>query len=104
MDKLWVDLKNDSERAEFLRSGRAWQTGIISMAIQDDVADAFEFRAARQKAAESPENSPASPAQHTELAIAARGVVQAFDLGYGKEPFELTIKRLREALQQQAGR
>ena len=35
------------------------------------------------------------------LEIAARGVVQAFDLNYGKEPFELTIKRLREALQLQ---
>ena len=35
------------------------------------------------------------------LEIAARGVIQAFDLNYGKEPFELTIKRLREALQLQ---
>ena len=35
------------------------------------------------------------------LEIAARSVIQAFDLNYGKEPFELTIKRLREVLQLQ---
>ena len=43
-NKLWADLKTDEERVEFLRSGRAWETGIISAAIVDDVAAAFEFR------------------------------------------------------------
>lgn len=43
--KLWCDLKNDKERVEFLRSGRAWETGIIAKAIVNEVADAFEYRA-----------------------------------------------------------
>ncbi len=43
--KLWSDLKTDKERVEFLRSGRAWETGIIAKAIEKEVADAFEFRA-----------------------------------------------------------
>lgn len=41
---LWCDLKTDKERAEFIRSGRAVATGIMTQIIADDVADAFEFR------------------------------------------------------------
>lgn len=44
-NKLWCDLKDDFERVEFLRSGRAWETGIIAKALQGEVADAFEYRA-----------------------------------------------------------
>lgn len=44
-DKLWCDLKTDQERADFIRSGRALETGIIAQAIVEDVATAFEFRA-----------------------------------------------------------
>lgn len=43
--KLWCDLKTDQEKAEFLRSGRAWDTGIIAEAIVEEVAEAFQFRA-----------------------------------------------------------
>lgn len=41
-NKLWCDLKTDKERVEFLRSGRAHETGIIAKAIVEDVAQAFE--------------------------------------------------------------
>ncbi len=41
-NKLWCDLKTDEERVEFLRSGRAWETGIIAKSIVEDVARAFE--------------------------------------------------------------
>lgn len=44
-NKLWCDLKTDQERAEFFRSGRAWETGIIAESIANEVAEAFEFRA-----------------------------------------------------------
>lgn len=43
--KLWSDLRNDTERVEFLLSGRAHETGIIAPAIVDDVAEAFAYRA-----------------------------------------------------------
>jgi len=43
-DKLWCDMQTDSERVEFLRSGRAWETGIIAQAIVEEVADVFAFR------------------------------------------------------------
>ncbi len=46
--RLWCDLKTDQEKADFLRSGRAWDTGIIAHAIVEEVADAFEFRAKAQ--------------------------------------------------------
>lgn len=42
--KLWCDLKTDEERVKFLRSGRAWKTGIIAESMVEDVAKAFEFR------------------------------------------------------------
>ena len=44
MKKLWVDLKTDTEKIEFLRSGRAWESGIIAQAFVEDVASAFEER------------------------------------------------------------
>ena len=48
-DKLWCDLKTDYEKAEFLRSGQAWKTGIISQAIADEVAEVFMFRWKRRE-------------------------------------------------------
>ena len=41
---LWSDMETDEERVEFLRSGRAWKTGVISQSLINDVADAFEYR------------------------------------------------------------
>lgn len=41
---LWCDLRSDAERADFLRSGRAYATGIIAASIADDVADAYDAR------------------------------------------------------------
>lgn len=39
--KLWIDCKTDRERSDFILSGRAYETGVISHAIQADVAMAF---------------------------------------------------------------
>lgn len=44
-DALWADCETDEERANFLLSGRACETGIIAKAIQNEVALAFNFRA-----------------------------------------------------------
>lgn len=44
-EKLWCDLKTDQEKADFLKSGKAWETGIIAKAIEEEVAGVFEFRA-----------------------------------------------------------
>ncbi len=41
-NKLWCDLKTNKERVDFLRSGRAWETGILAKAIVEDIAQAFE--------------------------------------------------------------
>jgi len=42
---LWCDLKTDQEKADFLRNGKAWNSGIIAEEIQKEVAEAFQFRA-----------------------------------------------------------
>lgn len=47
--KLWGDLTTDADRVDFLRSGRAWKTGIIAESIVEDVAYAFEFRMKAQQ-------------------------------------------------------
>ena len=41
MDKLFCDLKTDEEKAAFFLSGRGYETGVISQAIQNDVAMAY---------------------------------------------------------------
>ncbi len=37
-DKLWCDLKTIEEKIEFLECGRAFETGIISAALAEDVS------------------------------------------------------------------
>ncbi len=37
-NKLFCDLKNDAEKANFFLSGRGYETGVIAKAIQNDVA------------------------------------------------------------------
>lgn len=44
-DALWCDCESDEERVLFLKSGRAHETGIIASALQEEVAEAFQFRA-----------------------------------------------------------
>ena len=46
-NRLWCELKRDKEKAEFLRSGRAVETGIIAQAIVDDVANAFDDKSGK---------------------------------------------------------
>lgn len=41
---LWVDCETDEERVSFLLLGRAHETGIVALAIQNEVAMAFKFR------------------------------------------------------------
>lgn len=41
---LWCDLKNDDERIEFLLSGRAYDTGIISSNMIPVVVDLLKYR------------------------------------------------------------
>lgn len=47
----WCDCETDEERVNFLLSGRAWETGIIAKAIQNEVALAFKFRSEKMKEA-----------------------------------------------------
>ncbi len=42
---LWGDLKTDEQRANWLRLGRGWETGVIAKSMQHDLAMAFDFRA-----------------------------------------------------------
>ena len=39
--RLWCDVPKE-EKAEFLRSGRAWETGIIAKAIAEEVASVYD--------------------------------------------------------------
>lgn len=41
--KLWCDLETAEEKAEFLRSGRAWDTGIIASSLAEEFARAFDI-------------------------------------------------------------
>ena len=41
---LWCDLKSDEERIEFLLSGRAYDTGIISPNMIPVVVDLLKYR------------------------------------------------------------
>lgn len=41
---LWCDLETDLQRANWLRLGRGYETGVIAKSIQHDLAMAFEFR------------------------------------------------------------
>jgi hypothetical protein len=50
-EALWSDCETDEERVNFLLSGRAWETGIIAKAIQNEVALAFKFRSEKMKEA-----------------------------------------------------
>jgi hypothetical protein len=40
----WPDLKTDEERIEFLESGRAYETGLVSQTIVQDLIEVFEYR------------------------------------------------------------
>lgn len=51
--KLFCDMKTDSEKAEFFRSGDAHETGIIARAIQDEIAGVYDARAAGRTIIES---------------------------------------------------
>lgn len=42
MNKLFCDLKTDEEKANFFLSGRGYETGVIALAIQNDVAMAYQ--------------------------------------------------------------
>jgi len=41
-DKLWCDLHSTKKKIEFLRSGRAVDTGIMSKSIVQDILTAYE--------------------------------------------------------------
>ena len=41
MENLFCDLRSDEEKANFFLSGRAYETGVIAKAIQNDVAMAY---------------------------------------------------------------
>lgn len=53
MDKLFCDLKTDEEKAAFFLSGRGYETGVISQAIQNDVAMAYHRCAEYKKELEA---------------------------------------------------
>jgi len=46
---VWDDLETDEERIVFLKTGRAWVTGVIAKSLVPDVVELLEFRVANQK-------------------------------------------------------
>jgi len=63
MKTLWCDLSTDDEKCAYLLSGRAYEAGIIAVAIQNDVAMAYnrctQYRAALEAAEANFEESRA---------------------------------------------
>lgn len=53
-EALWSDCETDMERFQFLMSGRAFETGILAKAIQNEVALAFNYRAQMMACKSSP--------------------------------------------------
>ena len=53
MDKLFCDLKTDEEKSAFFLSGRGYETGVIAIAIQNDVAMAYHRCAEYKKELEA---------------------------------------------------
>ena len=43
-DMLWCDCKTDKDRVAFLKSGRAYDTGIIALSLVSDIVELLEFR------------------------------------------------------------
>ena len=41
-NNLWCDLKTDQQKVEFLKSGRAFETGIIAQVVVDDIVSLYE--------------------------------------------------------------
>lgn len=58
---VWADCTNDLERAEFIESGRAYETGVIAPSIATEVADAFRFRHDKTKAQGKPGEETKDP-------------------------------------------
>ena len=48
-EALWCDCETDEERANFIRIGRAHETGIIAKSIQCEIANVFDFRSGIMK-------------------------------------------------------
>ncbi len=71
--KLFCDLKTDDEKANFFLSGRAHETGVISKAIQNDVAMAYQRCAGYQSEIER------LRAQNAELVEALKGLVEELE-------------------------
>lgn len=64
-NKLWCDLKSDCEKAEYLRSGRAVETGIIAPAMVDEIVAIYEERAAKpMESTNTSHNKPSVPCVH----------------------------------------
>ena len=84
------DLKSDIIHAIYQCSG----VDNEKLVEVSNICDKFQSRLDAAEALKPSHNSAM-------LEIAAHGVIRAFDLNYGKDPFKLNIKRLREALQLQ---
>lgn len=58
---VWADCTNDLERAEFIESGRAYETGVMAPSIGAEVANAFRFRHDKTKAQGKPGEKTKDP-------------------------------------------
>ncbi len=67
MDKLFCDLKTDEEKAAFFLSGRGYETGVISQAIQNDVAMAYHRCVEYKKELEALQSQPMDAEHWAEL-------------------------------------
>ena len=43
MTKLWCDLTTVQEKIDFIKSGKAWETGIIAKALEKDIVSLYKL-------------------------------------------------------------
>ena len=94
--KLFCDLKTDDEKASFFLSGRAYETGIISKAIQNDVAMAYQRCAGYQIEIER------LRAQNAELLEALSDIVSV-SLRYRLQESDSAVEAARAAIAKARG-
>lgn len=98
-DALWADCETDLERADFLRMGRGWDTGIIASSLQHEFAMAFEFRGQIMKDRASPPAPDPRDELIQEMGEALKMIVRDWDYRYEPGNVNMAVRMALSAYQ-----
>lgn len=79
MNKLFSDMKTDEEKSAFFLSGRGYETGVVALAIQNDVAMAYHRCAEYEKEVQALRKD----AERLDFLIAEECQIQSLTLSNG---------------------